>query len=82
MKKNIDGQNIPSQFRKFFWDMDFNQLDLGKDRKFIMDRFLNFGTFDTFDWIFKTFNSDEVNDYISKKGIYSLSRNSLYIRKK
>jgi Family of unknown function (DUF6922) len=82
MKRNIHGQNIPSQYKKFFWDVDFYQLDLKKHRRFILDRFLNYGTFDTFEWIFQTFNSDEVNEYINKKGIYSLSRNSLYFWKK
>ncbi|MGA9292659.1 MAG: hypothetical protein WBV81_08695 [Ignavibacteriaceae bacterium] len=43
-----------------------------------MERFLNFGTFDTFKWIFKTFDSEEVQELIDKKGIHSLTRNSFY----
>jgi oligoribonuclease NrnB/cAMP/cGMP phosphodiesterase (DHH superfamily) len=62
--------------------VEFNQLDLEKHRKFILERFLNYGTFDTFKWIFKTFDNEEVKEFINKKGIHSLSRNSFYFWKK
>ncbi len=78
MRKNNSGHAIPRQYKKFFWDVDFNKLDLEKHRKFILERFLNFGTFDTFKWIFKTFDSEEVQELIDKKGIHSLTRNSFY----
>ena len=78
MKSSNFRQAIPLQYKKFFWDVDFNKLDLEKHRKFIMERFLNYGTFDTFKWIFKTFNSKEVEEFIEKKGKYTLSKNSFY----
>jgi hypothetical protein len=82
MRKNNPGHSIPQQYKKFFWDVDFNLLDLKKHRKFILERFLNYGTFDTFKWIFKTFDSEEVKELIDKKGMHSLSRNSFYFWKK
>lgn len=39
---------------------------------------LNYGAFDTFGWIFKTFNAKEVKSLIDTKGIHSLSKNSYY----
>ena len=82
MRKNNSVSIIPKQYKKFFWDVDFNLLDLEKHRKFILERFLNYGTFDTFKWIFKTFDSEEVKEFIDKKGMHSLSRNSFYFWKK
>ncbi len=82
MNKNSSIEAIPEQYKKFFWDVDFERLDLKKHRKFILERFLNYGTFDTFKWIFRTFNNDEVKDFIDTKGVYSLTRNSLYFWRK
>lgn len=76
MNKNINRVKIPGKFKIFFWDVDFNKLDLKKHRKFVLERLLNYGTFDTFNWIFSTFNDEEVKDLINEKGVHSLSRNS------
>ena len=69
---------VPDKFKKYFWDVDFNKLELSKHRKFVMERLLNYGTFDTFDWIFRTFNDEEVRSFLKNKGKHSLSKNSFY----
>ena len=78
MDKNIKRKTIPVKYKKFFWDVDFNQLNLDDHRTFILERLLNYGTFDTFKWIFKTFNVLEVRSLIHKKGKAVLTRNSLF----
>lgn len=67
---------IPREFKKYFWDVDFDELNFQKHRNYILERMLNFGAFDSFNWIFKTFNNNEVENLLDKKGKYSLSRNS------
>ncbi len=82
MEKSQNITKLPNEFKKYFWDTDFNRLDLGKHRKFILERLLNYGTFDTFNWIFRTFNVEEVRSFINNRGKNSLSKNSLYFWEK
>ncbi len=74
--------SIPFELKKFFWDVDFEKLDLQNNRKFILERLLNFGTFETFHWIFTTFNNAEVRTLLKERGYQSLSKNSYYFWKK
>ena len=37
------GFDIPEEFRKYFWDVDYDDLSLKKYPKFIAERILNFG---------------------------------------
>jgi hypothetical protein len=75
-------QKVPSEYKKYFWDVDFDKLDLQNNRKFILERLLNFGTFETFHWIFNTFSSDEARNLVNERGLHSLSKNSFYFWKK
>ncbi len=76
--KDMKEQKVPSEFKKYFWDVDFEKIDLQYNRKFILERLLNFGTFDTFNWIFTTFTNVEVKNLLKEKGFHSLSKNSFY----
>lgn len=82
MEKSKDITKLPQEFKKYFWDADFKKLDLRKHRKFIMERLLNYGTFDTFNWIFRTFNEEEVRTFLNNSGKNSLSKNSMYFWEK
>lgn len=73
MKRNL---RIPKKFVKYFWDVDFEKLDFKKHKNFILDRLLNYGTFNTFSWIFSNFSMDDVKNLLKNNGKHSLSRNS------
>jgi Family of unknown function (DUF6922) len=49
------GQNkqerLPDAFHKFFWDVDFNELTLGKFPDFIAVRILNYGDPEALNWL-------------------------------
>ncbi|WP_434968542.1 hypothetical protein [Rosettibacter primus] len=47
-----------------------------KHKKFIMERLLNLGSFNTFNWIFNNFKREEVASFIEKYGKIRLSKNS------
>jgi hypothetical protein len=73
---------LPKEFSKYFWDVIFEELDLRKHRNFILERMLNYGTSNTFKWIFNSFKKEEVKKWLDARGKYSLSRNSyLFWRK-
>jgi len=76
MKPNKIKSLIPREFKKYFWDVDFDKLNLKKQKNFILERLLNYGAFDTFYWIFSTFRDDEVKSLLDNNGKQSLSRNS------
>ena len=76
MRETLPETKLPDELSKYFWDVDFHKLDLQSHRKFIMGRLLNYGTFDTFRWIFHTFNGEEVKNFIENRGKHTLSRNS------
>jgi hypothetical protein len=73
---------IPVEFKKYFWDVDFNALSLVKHKGFILERLLNYGSFSTFSWIFQIYTNDEVRQLLKKKGKRSLSRSSFYFWEK
>ena len=82
MKPNKIKSLIPREFKKYFWDVDFDKLKLNKHKNFILGRLLNYGASDKFNWIFTTFKNDEVKSLLLNNGKQSLSRNSYLFWKK
>ena len=78
----MEKTKVPFELKKFFLDVEFEKIDLQKDRNFILERLLNYGTFETFSWIFSTFTNDEVVNLLNTKGLHSLSKNSFCFWKK
>jgi hypothetical protein len=75
MNKHLE-ETIPAEFKKYFWDVDFDALSLEKHKGFILERLLNYGSFSTFSWIFRIFTNEELKQLLKKKGKSSLSRSS------
>jgi hypothetical protein len=73
---------IPIEFKKYFWDVDFNALSMEKHKGFILERLLNYGSFSTFSWIFQIYSNKDVKQLLKKKGKSSLSKNSFYFWQK
>ena len=82
MTKKPLSEAIPVEFKKYFWDVNFNILTLEKHKAFILERLLNYGSFSTFSWIFQVYTNVEVKQLLKKKGKYSLSKNSFYFWQK
>ena len=49
----VPGHNpdMPEAFRKYFWDVDYEDLSLEKYPKFIVERILNYGDLDAIKWL-------------------------------
>jgi len=49
----VPGHNpdMPEEFRKYFWDVDYDDLSLEKYPKFIAERILNYGDLDAIKWL-------------------------------
>jgi hypothetical protein len=50
--------------KKYFWDINFKDLDLKDDYFFIIERVLNFGNADSIKWLKKNYNKDKIKEVV------------------
>jgi len=50
--------SIPEDYRKYFWDCEFDSLELQGHRKFIAERILMFGDVPALKWLKNTYGLD------------------------
>lgn len=52
--------------RRYFWDADFNKLDLKRHKKYIIERILELGDDAAAKWLFKQFSKDDILDALGR----------------
>ncbi len=63
------------KLKKYFWDVDFDALDVEKNTKYILERILDLGDEKAVRWMQKTFSKKDIqnafknNRKISKKSL-------------
>lgn len=55
---------IPKFIKPFLWSYDTANLDIIKDQKRIITNILNFGTKQSTDWLFNTYNIDDIKNIL------------------
>lgn len=55
-------KRIPKRLQAVLWSTDINQLDLQKNRGYIIHNILRFGTFADIKWLFKIYSSEKIKD--------------------
>lgn len=61
--------------QKYFWDVDFENLDYKKSAPFIIERILEYGDQEAANWMLKNYNRDDIfNTLNSSRRISSRSR--------
>jgi len=58
-------EKIPEFLKKYFWDVEFNKIDLKKNRTYILRRILEFGDEKAVDWMWKNFKKTEIRYVLS-----------------
>lgn len=58
--------NLPEEFKYLFWSYDFKRLDSKKDKRLIMLQIINYGSLESWKWLFKTYNKEEIKDFIEE----------------
>lgn len=53
-------EKIPKSVRNVLWSYDVQKIDLILHKKLIISQILNFGTKEATDWLFKTYEADEI----------------------
>ena len=55
---------IPKYMIKYFWDVDFNSIDVQKNKFFIIKRILENGDERAVKWMFKRYDIDDIKKAI------------------
>jgi len=54
----------PLTKKTLFWDTDINNLDIIKHKRHIIERILQFGDMDDYNWMRETYSKDEIKNVI------------------
>ena len=66
---------IQNELKKYFWDVDFDKIDIQKNKRFVLERILELGDEKAVDWMKRSFSNKEMlealkdNKRISKKSL-------------
>lgn len=67
---------LPKNLKKYFWDIDFEKLDLNKYPHFVIERILEYGDKETINWMMKQFKKSQIRQTLTKtKGLTKKSAN-------
>jgi hypothetical protein len=57
---------LPEQYKKYFWDCDFNEINMEKYQFFITERLLNYGNEQTLKWLLARINKIDLENVVKK----------------
>ena len=55
---------LPEFLKKYFWDVDFEDIDLEKRRIYVLRRLLDYGDEEAIQWMWKNFTESEIKDIL------------------
>lgn len=66
----------PAFLKKYFWDIDFDKLDIEKHRIYVLSRILDYGDEKTTIWMWNNFKKSEIKNILSNfRGLSQKSAN-------
>ena len=68
---------IPQSVKAALWSYDSTKLDLNKDKERIITNVLNYGTREAIDWLFATYERDEIREVVANPRPGEWDRKSL-----
>ncbi|MCH7730371.1 hypothetical protein IID21_02445 [Patescibacteria group bacterium] len=60
---------IPKSLQPILWSRDINSLDLNKNRAYIINQVLAYGTMEHIKWLFQNYSQREIKKVFIKKPI-------------
>ena len=51
---------LPQSARKYFWDVNFDEIDVSKHARFVIERLLEYGDFPELRWMFQNFSREMI----------------------
>lgn len=55
---------LPEEIRPLFWSYNFNKLDGESDKRLVIKQVINYGSWDQWRWLSKTYGRDEIRTLI------------------
>lgn len=68
---NKNSQNLPEFLSKYFWDVEFDKIDLKARRLYVLKRILEYGDEKAVAWMWKNFEKPEIINGLSNFRGYS-----------
>jgi hypothetical protein len=67
---------LPKEFKKYFWDCKFEELEWDNYKVFITERLLNFGDMDAVKWLKTRLSGNEILEIVNtSRNIDAKTRN-------
>ena len=69
---------MPEEFRKYFWDTKFDELDIIKNKRYIISRLYCYGDLRAIKWIKETYSKEDIKEVaIKSRDLKPLAANYL-----
>lgn len=68
---------IPSKFSYLFWDVNFSTIDLERHAFYVIERFLEYGTWEGIRWLRDRYGDERIKKYLLGRGYRVLSKKTL-----
>jgi len=72
-KKEI---KLPREFKKYFWDVDFDKLSFSEYYNFIVSRILSFGSLNDYLWLVNNSSEESIKNTLETKEAKQLDKRS------
>ena len=67
LPKNFKSNKLPKFLKAYFWSVKFNELELDKDKDYIIHQILAFGDLKAIRWLLKVYGKKNIKDSFLKK---------------
>ena len=57
---------MPKEFKKYFWDTQFEKLDIRKNKRYIISRLYCYGNLKAIKWIKETYSESDIKEVAIK----------------
>jgi len=68
MQRTSTSPQIPDGLKPYFQEYDLKRLDMTRDANLIIQRVLEFGTWDEIRWLFETYRSKRIRSFLRERG--------------
>ena len=75
-KRNKKTQQLPKEFKKYFWDVEFSKISLTKNLNLVLSRLMNFGNMRAIRWMLKSIKEATLKEYLNSFGDRQLDKRS------
>lgn len=58
---------MPTELKKYFWDTDFEKLDLQKNKGYIISRLYCYGDLKAIRWVNNTYSKEDIKNVAIKR---------------